>query len=1259
MGETKWTKEQERAITKRGSNLLVAAAAGSGKTAVLVERIIRMITDKENPVDIDKLLVVTFTNAAASEMRERIGEAISKKLDKEPDLKILQRQLTLLNRANITTMHSFCLDIIKNNFHYIDLDPNFRIADVTEAILLKQEVMEDLFEDKYEKEDEDFTILMECYTTGKDDVYLKSIIDDLYDFSMSGPWPHTWLREKAEDFNIDESFDIGTSPWGKVIINNINLELKGLKEKLIDALNICETSIGLDPYKETILEDLDIIETLIIASKEGFEEIYKEILNLKFKTIKRCSKEADKESQKVVKDLRDEVKKRTKKITEDYFIDSPEDIKGSLKEMYVVMKSLVEVTIDFDNRYKEKKRERGLLDFNDLEHFSLEILTAVDEEGNVEPSSVAKELKVKFSEVLVDEYQDSNSVQETIINMVSRKHDDNPNVFMVGDVKQSIYRFRQAKPELFMDKYRSYSIEEDKGDDNKKILLYKNFRSRLEVINAVNYIFKKIMSKEVGELDYDSKEALNLGATFEDIKEPYVMVGGDVELNIIDRGGKELTESDEDEESYNTNDDSLDEEELDKIQLEARLVSKKIKALINPGDGEVFKVYDKNIKGYRPIMCKDIVILMRSTANFAPTFVEELGLESIPVYADSAAGYFQTVEVRTIMSLLQVIDNPLQDIPMISVLRSPIFSFTPEELIDLRIYNREKYFYESLKEIANSEEEILKEDNQYKYEENLKSKCKYVIESIKKWRERSIHDSIDEFIWYLYSDTSYYGFVRAMPNGAQRQANLKILFQRARQYEKTSYKGLFNFINFINKLRKTSGDMGSAKILSENEDVVRIMSIHKSKGLEFPVVILAGCGKNFNMMDLNKPILFHEELGFGPDYIDVIKRISYSTMAKQSIRRKIKLETLSEEMRILYVAFTRAKEKLIITGSVPNIEKSAQKWCYSAMNSVEKIAPFETIKAKTYLDWIGMAMVKHPSGNVLREIADIDMEDIDFKDESMWNIQLWNKDIILGDIEEIKVEEDIEDIDLKENENIYKEEIERRLGYIYPYAYSSSMPANISVSDLKKQYYDEEINNNVSSIYKTETLKKPKFLQEDKGLSASEKGTAMHSVMQHIDLDKTLNIQDIKTQLNYLAIKEFLTKEEIESVKPHKILKFFESDLGKRLLKVYNDSGNVKREMDFYMDIPSTIINKDLPKLYENEKIRLQGIIDCYFEEEDGLVLIDYKTDYVGEDGVEPIKDRYKIQLKYYEDALVKITGKKVKEKYLYLFYNEELVKLD
>ncbi|MBU5593406.1 helicase-exonuclease AddAB subunit AddA [Clostridium sp. MSJ-4] len=1256
MGETKWTKEQEKAIKTRGSNLLVAAAAGSGKTAVLVERIIRMITDKEKPVDIDKLLVVTFTNAAAAEMRERIGEAISKKLDKEPDLKVLQRQLTLLNRANITTMHSFCLDIIKNNFHYIDLDPNFRIADGTEAVLLKQEVMEDLFEEKYEENNNDFILLMECFTSGKDDIHLKSIIDDLYNFSMSGPWPHKWLREKAEDFNIDEAFDIGLSSWGRIILNDINLELNALREKLMDALNICEASIGLEPYKETIIGDLSTLEALLSSLEKGFEEVYKVFLLSDFPTIKRCGKEADKEAQTRVKSLRDEVKKKIKKITENYFMDSPKEIKDSLKEMYPVMRSLVELTIDFDNKYKERKRERGLLDFNDLEHLSLEILTEINDEGNIVPSSISKEFKEKFEEVLVDEYQDSNSVQETIIDMVSRKYEDNPNVFMVGDVKQSIYRFRQANPELFMDKYMNYSEEEE--ENNKKILLYKNFRSRLEVINAVNYIFKKIMSKEVGELEYDFKEALNLGADFKEVEELGTTVGGEVELNIIDINGAETLEDEEEVSSKNTDYDELDEEELDKIQLEARLVARKIKDMINPSEGFVFKVYDKNLNNYRPVMYKDIVILMRATAGFAPTFVEELGLEGIPVYADSSAGYFQTVEIRTMMALLQVIDNPLQDIPMLSILRSPIFSFTPEELIDLRIYSREKYFYESIKDIAESEEELANDQEKYEYEVNLKRKCKYVIEAIEKWREKSIHTSIDEFIWYLYTDTSYYGFVRAMPNGVQRQANLRILFQRARQYEKTSYKGLFNFINFINKLRKTSGDMGSAKVLGENENVVRIMSIHKSKGLEFPVVILSGCGKNFNMMDLNKPILFHEQLGLGPDYIDIIKRISYATIAKQSIRNKISLETLSEEMRILYVAFTRAKEKLIITGSVTNLDKASYRWCYSAMNSTDKIASSETIKAKSYLDWIGMAIAKHPEGNLIRERAGIDLDNIDYKDDSKWKVQLWNKNNILKDVEESELQEDRDKIIIEESENIYKKEIDRRLGYIYPYVYSSSMPANISVSDLKRQYYDEEMENSVISLYKVDRVKKPRFLQEYKGLSPAEKGTALHSVMQRIDLDKINNLQDIKTQLNYFVIKEFLTPEEMESINPWKIFKFFQSDIGKRLIKVYKTSGAVQREVAFYMDIPSTTIKKDLPAVYEKEKVRLQGIIDCYFEEEDGLVLVDYKTDYIGEDGIEPIKDRYRIQLKYYESALMKITGKAVKEKCLYLFYNDTLVNM-
>ncbi len=1263
MAETKWTKEQLNAITTRNCNLLVAAAAGSGKTAVLVERIIRMITDKERPIDIDKLLVVTFTNAAAAEMRERIGEAISKELDRFPHSKVLQRQLTLLNKSNITTMHSFCLDVIKNNFHQIELDPNFRIADETEAILLKQEVIQELFENKYEEEDnESFLSLVECFGSSRDDIYLQNIVNDLYDFSMSGPWPEKWLKEKAEDFNIDEDFDIGNSIWGKNLKESIDIELYGMKEKLLSALSICESYEGLDKYGENIKGDLNIIEDLQEALNLSFDELYKSFNGLAFSKLNRCGKDADKEAQKRVKDLRDEVKKRINSIKEEIFNISPEDSVKSIKDMYPIIKALTDLVIEFNHRYRQKKAERGILDFNDLEHLCLDILTERDERGDIVPSKAALGFREKFEEVLVDEYQDSNSVQETIINMVSRKNTDDPNVFMVGDIKQSIYRFRQAKPELFLDKYINYSEKE--GDKNRKILLYKNFRSRIEVINAVNYIFKQLMSETVGELQYDDKEALNLGADYKILEEQGSKAGGDIELHIINLSGKDIEKEDEDLSENFEEEENLDEEELDKIQIEARFVAKSIKEIINPSSGEVFKVYDRGLGDYRPVKYKDIVILMRTTANWAPVFMEELSGEGIPVYADAGTGYFQTVEIRTMMALLQVIDNPLQDIPLLSVLRSPIFSFTPEELIDLRIYDREKYFYESLKEIAQCDTDSIASQEDYKYEKNLKEKCRYVIHSIERWRKNSLHMPIDEFIWYLYTDTSYYGYVRAMPNGMQRQANLRILFQRAKQYEETSFKGLFNFINFINfinKLRKNSGDMGSAKILGENEDVVRIMSIHKSKGLEFPVVILAGCGKNFNLMDLNKPILFHEQLGFGPDYVDYKKRITYATLAKQALKKKFKIESLSEEMRILYVALTRAKEKLIITGSVADIEKACLRWCSASSDSIGKISSQEVLKGKNYMDWIGMAMAKHKDGKIIRDYGEVSA-DIDYSDLSTWDIKIWDKNNIIVDknISDVDKINEKDKVSLKETNNEdYIQKIKSRLDWVYAYKYSSTIPANISVSELKREQLQDEAQDNVFNIFKQQTIKKPQFLQDKKGLSSAERGTAVHFVMQHIDLSKVKDIEEIKKQLDYLVIKEYLTYEEVKVVNPEKIIKFFQSDLGQRILNCYNTTGKVYRETPFYIEIPSTLVKKELPKdIYYNEKVRLQGVIDCFFEEEGEIVLLDYKTDYVGEGGIEEIKNRYKVQIEYYEDALKRITGKKIKEKYLYLFYNGEIVKM-
>lgn len=1251
MSDTKWTEDQLKAITTRGCNLLVAAAAGSGKTAVLVERIIRIITNENNPVDIDRLLVVTFTSAAAAEMRERIAAAISKALEVNPNSKVLQRQLTLLSRANITTMHSFCLDVIKNYYHVIDLDPTFRIADETENTLLKLEVINDMFEDYYESENIEFRNLIEAYSGSRDDQRLKDIILDLYRFSMSGPWPEKWLVNNAERFNIETIEELNKTIWIGILKETISIEVTGYIKILEKAIGIIRDTEGLEPYEATFLDDLDMFKKVEESLNLGIRELYTSINSISFSRLKSVKKDkvSDEENLERVKSIRDSIKKKTSKLIEDSFSMTIEDALNGIKNSYPYMKMISRLTLEFINRFKEKKRERNILDFNDLEHLCLKILIESDEDNNINPSSVANGFREYFDEVLVDEYQDSNNVQEAIIDLVSRKTLENPNVFMVGDVKQSIYRFRQAKPELFLDKYNKYSLED--SEVNRKIQLYKNFRSREEVISGVNYIFKEVMSKTVGELEYNDDEALNLGASYKENNDDNTIIAGPIELHILDKSGEYTNEIEEEYEGDNLVEE---EEDIDSIGLEARIVARRIRELLNPelNTGKLFKVLDKETGEYRPLKYKDIVILLRATRNWSEIFLEEIGSEGIPVYADTGTGYFETIEIRTMMSLLKVIDNPMQDVPMISVLRSPLVSFSAEELGDIRLLDKEKYFYEIIKGVS---------DNIYEVNEELKNKCKVFINNLGKWRNKSIYTPIDEFIWYLYMDTAYYGYVGAMPNGKLRQANLKILFQRAKQFEQTSFKGLFNFINFINKLRNSSGDMGSAKILGENEDVVRIMSIHKSKGLEFPVVFTCGFGKQFNLMDLNKSILYHDDLGFGPDYVDLERRNSYSTLAKEAIKKKILLETLSEEMRILYVAFTRAKEKLIITGATKNLEKSISRWVSSAALDEDIVPASEVLKGKSYLDWIGMAICKHRDGEELRKYIGANSCSI-INDFSTWKTKMWTKNLLSVEKNEVAVDEN-EEIDLFINSDVdyIDEEIERRLNYKYKYELSGKLPSNVSVSDLKRSLYNNEDDDIITvNIFSDKEFLKPKFLQEKRGLSASERGTIAHFIMQKLDLNKVNTKEEIDTQIYSMKDKNLLTEEEIKAIQRISFISFFKSNLGKRMLKVFNEGKLVKRELPFYTEISSLNIDNTLSKdVYGNEKVRLQGIIDCIFEEDDKIVLLDYKTDYVEYGKESEILDKYRIQIKYYKDAVEKITGKEVKESYLYLFGLNKEVKID
>ncbi len=1342
----KWTEEQLNAITERGCNLLVAAAAGAGKTAVLVERIIRKITDKENPVDIDRLLVVTFTNAAATEMRERIGNALADALEAEPSSGNLQKQMALLDRASIMTLHSFCLEVVRGHFHALDLDPMFRIADDTECTLMRLDALEQLFEEKYENEDKDsvFFQLVESYGGGRDDSSLRDIVMALHRFTGSHPWPGQWLAAQSEAYNTGASDCLSSTPWARVLLKAAAAELQGLTALLERAAARASHAEALEPYCGVLDSDMELLENLLAlclealsdtVSSTSFNEVWDK-LHAAFSSFEparlpRCGKDADKSAQEEVKAVRSVMKERIKKLCSSGFDASSRDIADDFGKLYPQLKYLSEMVMEYEEIYTHKKKSKGLLDFNDLEHFCLKVLL---QDGK--PTAAACELRERYEEILVDEYQDSNLIQELILSTVSGNQESRYNIFMVGDVKQSIYRFRQARPELFLSKYSTYHHEH--GFDDRVIQLYKNFRSRPEVINGVNYIFKQIMSAEVGELDYTKNEYLNPGAEFPP-PQGNCTVGGAVELHVLDLASDkcEITagsfassisnqNSDSSEAtdllsntgmvqnsdssaatgmSHNTgatanpasaagvegDSDSVDEHEeesFDNIQYEARLVGSRIKSLItHRTDG--YSVFDKKLGSYRPAEYRDIVILMRATRNWADVFTDELAVMGIPAYADAGLGYFRTVEVETMLSLLQIIDNPLQDIPMLAVLRSPIGGFSTDELADIRLADRSASIYEAMVKLA--EADGTGRDNN-RCTEALSAKTGKFITDLQRWRDISQYTPTDELVWQLLLETGYYSYAGILPGGIERQANLRMLFERARQYEETSYRGLFNFINFINKLRSGGGDMGSAKILGENDNVVRIMSIHKSKGLEFPIVIVSGCGKKFNMQDLNSSILLHQELGFGPDMVDLDKRTITPSLPKMAIRQKLRLETLSEEMRILYVAFTRAREKLIITGCVKDIEKHCTAWCSSAADAEDKLPAYSMMQAANYLDWVGAAVARHISAGIVRQAAGDEEGTIILNDDSRWEVKLWGKGVssvkktaaetessIRDWLDAVKsdlpLEHDEKGIEHGEDTGNPQEQDEksfessteetnkflRALEWEYPYHYLTSIPAKVSVTELKRRFMQQEQSESAAPFIQP-MIERPLFMEPEKGLSAAHKGTVMHFVMQHLELGRLSEadnnhdlLNEISTQLASMKDRELLTQAEVDSVRPQAIASFFGSSVGKLILEMHK---SVHRETAFNIEIKCSDIYGSLPSEQPSDLdvMLLQGVIDCWIETGEGLVLLDYKTDFIPAGGSEIIKQRYKVQIDYYTRALEKITGRRVAERYLYLFSSGELL---
>ena len=1251
MPEVKWTKEQSQAINEKGSNILVAAAAGSGKTAVLVERIINKIINEN--IDIDKLLVVTFTNAAASEMRERILDAIYKKLEEYPENQNLQRQITLINKASICTIDSFCLEVVRNNFFELDnISPNFRIADTTEIELLKQEVIEDIFEEKYENQDENFSKLINTYTSYRDDTPLKELVLKTYSYIQSSPFPKEWLNEKTEMFNLKDKLneDFSKTPWGNILLKEIEEEIIDDIKTLEDIKKELDLDSELESFSQVVRSDLDFLK-ILQENINNWDELYKIYNNMSFVSWPRKKIESD--LKEYAKNVRDDVKKKFSSKLSKILICNSEEANQDIFDMYEILLKLKNLILEFGKEFSKRKRLKNMVDFNDIEHLALDILIK-KQEDKIEITDVAKRYQKKFIEIAIDEYQDSNLVQEYILTSIS----NNNNIFMVGDVKQSIYKFRQAMPELFISKYKTYKNKENKSEnDNLKIQLFKNFRSRKNVLDFTNLIFENIMSGSLGDIEYNQEEYLNLGADYKEI-EQNLKAQIDI-INLKDQENEEENTSEILEEEENT-------ERLENIQVEARFVASKIKELIE----NKFQVFDRKKNCFRDIKYKDIVVLLRSTKTSAPIFEEEIINLDMPVFSDSSQEYLDSIEIENIMSLLRIIDNPIQDIPLVTVLRSNIGKFTDDELVEIRLSDKYDNFYNAMQKAK------------INVGKNLQEKIEKFLTNLEKWRKEQEYLALDEFIWKLYSDTGYYNYVGLMPNGELRQANLKMLFERAKQFETASFKGLYNFINFIEKLKLSSGDLGSAKLIGENDDVIRIMSIHKSKGLEFPVVFLANTGKQFNLMDLNKNILLHQELGIGVKYINYNKQVQYDTLSKSAIRSKVFTETLSEEMRILYVALTRAKEKLYITGTMNDYEKEIEKMKIQVerySKNGNKINQILIKKYKKYLDWINLVYL-YEKGNT--------------KDLIEYNVL--EKEEIIKKCKRIEQEEidvvKILDEHKKDKEEIKK--IEKILNFEYKHKLATTIPTMSSVTQIKQMQDNmkgskvgkEDKEKAVQKPEKSNLLKeskevkehkekatekldkskllkedkeakerkeermttfdKPKFLKEDKEdkLTNAEKGTLVHLCMQHLNEKVEYNLEKIKELVEELERKEIITSKEKENINLYKILEFTKSNIWKEMKK----AKKVYKERPFFINIPA----KEIYKEEIEEKILIQGIIDLYYiNENDEIILVDYKTDYVERGKEQELIEKYKKQLELYCKAIEEANKKQVSRIYIYSVY--------
>ena len=1170
------TPEQAAVVQNRGGGLLVSAAAGSGKTRVLVERLLSRV--QEEGLDIDRFLVITYTKAAAAELRGRIVEELSERLGQNPTDGHLRRQQTLVYKAQISTIHSFCSQLLRESGHLLDLDPDFRLCDEGEAGLLMLRTLDDVLEERYEHiaEGSDFALLVDTLSAGRDDQRLVQIVLDIRSRIQSHPNPAAWLAEQEQAFALEGVTDAAQTPWGELLLEDARHQANYWLGRFTEALNLCNLDPNLDAnYAPSLSVSIEGLHNLIAGIDKGWDGAAV-ALPIDFpragsKKMTECPEAAEQ-----VKSIRAEGKKRLDKLSE-LLEDTSEGLLSDMRAVYPAIRGLFALVNDFEAAYTAEKARRGLVDFADLEHMAVKLLENPD---------VAAQYAGRFDEIMVDEYQDTNAVQNAIFNAVSR---EGKNLFMVGDVKQSIYRFRLADPTIFLGKYKRFKPHTEAGEgEERRIVLSRNFRSRAQVLEGANFVFENIMSTEFGEMDYGADEKLYPGASYPDGS--YYAV----ELDTLDFSGGD---GEEDEESEKTPRDLL----------EARFIAERIGGLIE----EQFPLADG--EGTRPARYADMVILLRSPGSALHQYARALGERDIPWEAEGGGDFFAATEVAVALALLQIVDNPRQDVALISALRSPVYAFTADDLARLRAGSPNTDFYTALEHAADGGDE----------------NCANFLSELSDLRSCAGDKNSYELLWHIYDRTNLLGVFGAMDEGETRQGNLLALCELSRSFEAAGHKGLFGFLSYLTRLRE-KGDKIAVPQPGREGGGVRILSIHRSKGLEFPIVFLAGLMRRLNRADMQEPILFHPKLGVGPKRLDTERMVEYPTLARRAVARQLTFEMMAEELRLLYVAMTRAREKLIMTCALTG---GAGKLAKLAENASCPVDPQLLAGCQSVGEWVLLAVLAKP-------------ETVDFR---IVDGAPYEQATITRRPRSISAAEEKRDLS--------------HLLWSYPYQNDVDIPSKLTATQLKGRALDAEVEEGAQAALGAPergavrdsglrgSPRRPRFAEEEFGLTPAQKGTALHLVMQYINFAHTGSVEEVEEEIARLTAEQFLTPQQGEAVDAKKIYAFFSSPLGRSMLA----APTLKREFKFSILVPA---EQYYPGAGEGEQVLLQGVVDCYFEDAEGLTVVDFKTDRVKEETMHARAEEYRPQLTAYSRALEEVTGKTVAHRVLWFFSADSAVEI-